>query len=119
MEKRYAPGGGKGDKTQKVTITRPLKTFLVGKKKVFFKKIDIFKAIFVDFYLDPGKKFSGLERGAIKCRRGNSDFTIQEGGNRTLPPHARKQKCYYFPTKKKFEQHAWFSPFFGTQIYET
>ncbi len=43
------------------------------------------------FYLDPGKKFPVQARGGVNqvsCRRGDLDFTLQEGGNGTLPPHA-------------------------------
>ncbi len=54
--------------------------------------------IFYDFYLQNGKKFLVTKGGPIKkffvqggvnkvsCRRGDSDFTLQEGGNGTLPP---------------------------------
>ena len=58
-----APGGGGGATDQKDTIKNPQKTFYVGKKIFPFLKNGIFKTVFVDFYLDLGKKFSGQARG--------------------------------------------------------
>ncbi len=54
--------------------------------------------IFYEFYLQYGKKILRTKGGSIKKflgqggvnkvsgRRGDSDFTLQEGGNGTLPP---------------------------------
>ncbi len=66
-------GEGGGYTTQKVTIKSLQMTFYVGKKSFrnFILKNGIVKAIFVDVYLDPGKKFSGQARGgSIKCPAG-------------------------------------------------
>ena len=71
-EELCAQGGGKGgDRTQKVTIKEPPKNVLCGQKNPFFNGTS--KAIFENFYVDRGKKFSGHQaRGVnkVSCRRG-------------------------------------------------
>ncbi len=52
-----------------------------------FLKNSILKAVVIFLYILE-KKFSGQARGVnkVSCRRGDSDFTLQEGGNGILPP---------------------------------
>ena len=66
-----------------------------------YVKLCIFEAHFLLFLLavwgnfscekgGVNRKISGNKGGVnkVSCRRGDSDFTLKEGGNGTLPPHA-------------------------------
>ncbi len=61
-----APGGGKGGaEPKKVAIKSPQKKKIV---RIFYMKNGILKAIFVDFYLNPGKEFSRQATGVGEHR---------------------------------------------------
>ncbi len=71
--------GGKGGETElKSHHKEPQKDMCGQENFPVFEKNCVFKAIFMDFYLDPGKKLSGARKGgSIKCPAGE--------GIRTLP----------------------------------
>ncbi len=81
----------------------PQKTFYVGKKnfQLFFKKT--FLRLFLWIFIQILEKILGASKGGVNkvsCRRGDSDFSLQEGGNGTLsPPHAHVCSAYTIPPR--------------------
>ncbi len=75
---RFLLGGG-GEQNPKSHKKEPPKDMLCGQERCPIFKKNSFLRLFVDFYLDPGKTFSG-QGGSLRCPAGGGGFGLYPSG---------------------------------------